>query len=394
MKLLSIFLGVLLSTINLSAQGIEFFEGTFEEALEIAKQQEKLIFVDCYTTWCGPCKRMKKYIFPNKKAGDFYNKNFINMAIDMESQMGKAFNMKYPVRAYPTLLFIDGEGNLVKTDIGGKPMELFIQMGETALKLDDRTETYEKEYEAGNRDFKFMLKFVKALNRADKPSTKIVYDYLNNGPAMTKENKARFIFEATSSSDSRLFEMMTEKQTQKIIIKLYSQNTFEDKIYEACWTTVKKGMEYNVSELYADAKNSYKKSLRKKYPKFESEVDMAVAKRNLDASSYLNSAKVYVKLIKNDSNKINELAIEMRDHFLKDEDIAAFAEKISREALKKEDSIENNMNYAKILLKNKKYSEGLIYLEMAITKSKNENIEDHLQDLTQLKRMAESMLKR
>jgi hypothetical protein len=101
-----------------------------------------------------------------------------------------------------------------------------------------------------------------------------------------------------------------------------------------------------------------------------------------------------VKLIKNDSDKINELAIEMRDHFLKDEDIAAFAEKISREALKKEDSIENNMNYAKILLKNKKYSEGLIYLEMAITKSKNENIEDHLQDLTQLKRMAESMLKR
>ena len=216
----------------------------------------------------------------------------------------------------------------------------------------------------------------------------------NYATAMTKENKARFIFEATSSSDSRLFEMMTEKQTQKIIIKLYSQNTFEDKIYEACWTTVKKGMEYNVSELYADAKNSYKKSLRKKYPKFESEVDMAVAKRNLDASSYLNSAKVYVKLIKNDSDKINELAIEMRDHFLKDEDIAAFAEKISREALKKEDSIENNMNYAKILLKNKKYSEGLIYLEMAITKSKNENIEDHLQDLTQLKRMAESMLKR
>ena len=65
-------------------KGIQFFKGTWNELLAEAKKQNKLIFVDVYTTWCRPCKVLDKDVFPNEKVGEFYNKNFINYKIDAE----------------------------------------------------------------------------------------------------------------------------------------------------------------------------------------------------------------------------------------------------------------------------------------------------------------------
>ena len=90
-----------------SAQGIVFFDGTWEQALEKAREEEKPIFVDAYTTWCGPCKMMTQRTFPDPQVGDLFNANFISVKIDMEQEAGLAFQRQYPVRAYPTLLFID-----------------------------------------------------------------------------------------------------------------------------------------------------------------------------------------------------------------------------------------------------------------------------------------------
>ena len=101
-------------SINTSyAEGIEFFHGTWEEALEKSKTQDKPIFVDAYTTWCGPCKRMAKTVFTQEAVGAFYNDNFICMKIDMEKPEGRKFQQKYPVSAYPTLYYIDGNGETI-----------------------------------------------------------------------------------------------------------------------------------------------------------------------------------------------------------------------------------------------------------------------------------------
>ena len=64
-------------------QGIEFFHGSWEEALAEAKKQEKPIFVDAFTTWCGPCKMMSRSVFTEEEVGTFFNENFISLKIDM-----------------------------------------------------------------------------------------------------------------------------------------------------------------------------------------------------------------------------------------------------------------------------------------------------------------------
>jgi len=78
----------LLFPIMCVSQGIQFESGSWADVLKKAKSQNKLIFVDAFTTWCGPCKKMTQNIFPDKNVGDFYNKNFINAKFDMEAGDG------------------------------------------------------------------------------------------------------------------------------------------------------------------------------------------------------------------------------------------------------------------------------------------------------------------
>jgi thiol-disulfide isomerase/thioredoxin len=85
---------------------------TFASILAKAKTEKKLVFMDAYASWCGPCKLMEKNVFTDKNVADFYNKNFINVRIDMEKGEGKELAMKYGVRSYPTFLFLNAEGEI------------------------------------------------------------------------------------------------------------------------------------------------------------------------------------------------------------------------------------------------------------------------------------------
>ena len=98
--------------------GINFLKISFEEALVMAKKENKLIFLDCYTTWCGPCKWLENNTFREEKVGEYFNNNFINIKIDMEKGEGKELNNRFAVSAYPTMLLINQHGELQKRLMG------------------------------------------------------------------------------------------------------------------------------------------------------------------------------------------------------------------------------------------------------------------------------------
>ena len=109
----------------LSAQGIGFQSDTlrFQAVLDKAKAENKLVFIDAYTSWCGPCKRMAKDIFPQKAVGEVYNAAFVNVKMDMEKGEGPGLAQKYGVRSYPTLLYIGADGKVVHNASGARPSE-------------------------------------------------------------------------------------------------------------------------------------------------------------------------------------------------------------------------------------------------------------------------------
>jgi len=113
--------------------GMKFFEGSWEEALAQAKEEDKLIFLDAYASWCGPCKLLKRNVFTQETVGDLYNESFINYAMDMEKGQGPLVARQYRVTAYPTLLFVDGDGNVVKKAVGYHPTDHFLALGKEVL---------------------------------------------------------------------------------------------------------------------------------------------------------------------------------------------------------------------------------------------------------------------
>ena len=117
-----------------SINEIEFRSLTLSEAKVLAEKSGKMIFIDCYTVWCGPCKWMAANSFQNEEVAALYNSNFINMKVEMEKDAdGKELAMKYEVRAYPTLLIIDSKGNLIRKEIGAKDANAMITFAKAAL---------------------------------------------------------------------------------------------------------------------------------------------------------------------------------------------------------------------------------------------------------------------
>ena len=118
-----------------SEDGIQFIESNWSKALQEAKKQKKLIFLDAYTSWCGPCKMLKRNTFPDKAVGELFNKNFVNVAIDMEKGDGPAVAEKFQVNAYPTLIIADAEGNVVTYVKGYIGPDQLIAFGKHGIKL-------------------------------------------------------------------------------------------------------------------------------------------------------------------------------------------------------------------------------------------------------------------
>lgn len=119
---------------NVKADGIQFIESNWKKALEEAQKQHKLIFLDAYASWCGPCKLLKRNTFPDKNAGSFFNENFISVAIDMEKGDGPALSEKFKVDAYPTLIIADARGNMITYTKGYMSPADLIEFGRFGLK--------------------------------------------------------------------------------------------------------------------------------------------------------------------------------------------------------------------------------------------------------------------
>lgn len=102
----------------------------WQEILEKAKKESKYIFLDCFTTWCGPCKRLEKEVYIIDSVGSFFNENFISVKMQMDKtkadpetvkaryQDASLIEKKHEIDAYPTLIFFNPNGEIVNREAG------------------------------------------------------------------------------------------------------------------------------------------------------------------------------------------------------------------------------------------------------------------------------------
>jgi len=162
-KIFILFILISVSCYGISQQtGVKFTHRlSWKEIKAKAKAENKYIFVDCFTTWCGPCRMISTQVFPSKEVGTFFNKNFINV----KAQMDKKPNDKDDVKAryadvdtitkigkvvnYPTFLYFNPEGELIHRQVGA-PFEpiLFINEAKAALNSSTQYISLKKKFES------------------------------------------------------------------------------------------------------------------------------------------------------------------------------------------------------------------------------------------------------
>lgn len=196
--------------LNLQAQelteGIVFMDNEpWQTVLEKAKDQNKPIFMDCYTTWCGPCKALSESIFPQKEVGDFFNPRFINVKYDMEKGDGKMLYEKYKdhIPGFPTLLLINPDGNVIHQMAGymeaGKLID-GMRAGSEGLSLF----ALQERYDAGERGLEFIESYVDALDAAvqDVRKAEVIREFIGAMDDFSKlENPVAWKIAGTSIRD-------------------------------------------------------------------------------------------------------------------------------------------------------------------------------------------------
>src|SRR5699024_3761760 len=121
---------IALFSVNAHSQNLIHYQQNkpWKALLKEAKAQDKLIFVDVYTDWCDPCKRMDKNVFSDKALAQRMDREFINYKLNAEKGMGPKLSKRYNVRLYPTYLFVNGDGTLVYRSQSYRPKPEFLKV--------------------------------------------------------------------------------------------------------------------------------------------------------------------------------------------------------------------------------------------------------------------------
>jgi thioredoxin-related protein len=214
-------------TIQHESSGIIWVDKlSWQQVKKKAKKENKYIFVDCFTTWCGPCKKMDKDVYANDSVGELLNAQFISVKLQMDSsktdnafiqswyKTAKEIGTTYRVAAYPTFLFFSPNGEIVSKDFGYKIPATFMQAAQDALNPSRQYYVLLRAYKKGKKDFVNMPYLITMSKQVGDtidymPLLTDYYAYilsLNKDKQFTKEN-IEFIASTLESSTQSPFAL-------------------------------------------------------------------------------------------------------------------------------------------------------------------------------------------
>ena len=210
---------ILLTGLSASAQNrsIAFIEKPWADIVAQAKAEKKLIFLDGYTSWCGPCKWMAANMFTKDTIADYYNKTFVCAHFDMEKGEGVQLAQAFRISAYPTLLFVNAEGEMVHKRVGApQTVQDYLEMGRIALTPGEGLGAMDKKYKEGDRDPQFMVKYLDRLQGAYTPVAEPLTAYFAGIPEEKLLDRGNWtlLFLYENNPDSREFIYLLQHQAE------------------------------------------------------------------------------------------------------------------------------------------------------------------------------------
>lgn len=275
-------------------RSIQFEHGTFSELLAKAKKENKMIFIDCYTTWCGPCKWMAKNVFTNDTAADFYNKNFVNAKIDMEQGEGIEIAKKYGIQAYPTLIYLDSDGTQMHRVCGSGSVTSFVADGEDAMSPNKQLASLTKTFHAAKSSSQFASPYFSKLDKACQSFDSEVTNYFSalNESEFTSRGNWELFYQYVTDYNSKTFQSFELKK--ETFSKLFPADSVESKLNQVygngLWAALQSK---NMSE-YELIKSKLQKSKTKEAEKILLQSEIAFQQNALNWSKYAVAVSDYI----------------------------------------------------------------------------------------------------
>jgi thiol-disulfide isomerase/thioredoxin len=229
------------SGINLTAQ-IDFREIVEEEewvsAIEDARESDKLIFLDIYATWCGPCKYLDKNVYTNLALGEFYNANYINLKMDGETPFGSSLARKYQLSAYPTMFYINAEEEIITRIVGVREADPLSEIGRVISQNHSRFQYFDENFSSGNltvdelKEYQRLLAAMEQSEKAEEVAAKIIPS-LGKQEILSEEYKD-LVINSASDMDSEVFKLVHENR--EIIDSLWTSQE-KDRFYAGVYNT-------------------------------------------------------------------------------------------------------------------------------------------------------------
>jgi thiol-disulfide isomerase/thioredoxin len=243
---------VLLLVSRFAVAEVTFEKLTLKEAVAKAAAEKKIVMVDFFTTWCGPCKMLDKQVYQGyKEFGDYAEKRFVAIKLDAEKE-GLDDAKTFKITAYPSVLFVDASGKEIDRVVGFDEPASYLQEVKNVVEGRSTIEYLIEQSKKNPKDLDLLLKI------AEK------YQYKSElEKAVSYFKQARSLAAATNSPLTEQIYMMLARAT-------YRTNLEDADAYLAAYPNGT-----GTSSVYAMKADYYK---RNKDPKQQFEMlDKAVA---------------------------------------------------------------------------------------------------------------------
>lgn len=375
--------------------GIQFSSGPLSDIQNLAKTKNKFIFIDCYTTWCGPCKWMEKNVFTDIGVGNFFNENFISIQVDMEKGEGINIAKKYGIKCYPTLLFIDYSGAVVYKVSGALDIKQFVDLGNVVLNLEEPFYKCEEKYLSGTANSNDFINYIKIQKGTCNQVDSLIKAYEETQHEIDYSNRSNWMIlqELVESADSKLFKyMVANRSMYDAKYSADSVNRVMIKVYETALI--------NYLWINEPDYEGFKK-MREKIEKVNQPVtDKIVARMNIffyeQQKDWDNYAKATIYFFDNfpekeDYNFLNNCAWTFYEHI---DDTGSLEKALSwiKTSVEIKSEYFNLDTYAALLYKLGKYDDALVRCKEAISDAQKNNID--YSETTKLQGLIEAKLKK
>lgn len=360
---------------------IHFLPITFDEAMIKAKADKKPIFLHAYASWCHYCTEMAEKVYTDINVANFYNKNFINIKMDMEKE-GKNLNKKLKVQNFPAHVFFDYPATTMMHRESGKKDALeMIMLGEAALDTTRQLRTFEKKYFAKTATTSEIYTYFKMLDRAGLDNQASINNYLSglSDADFIKQENWRILYDLFRDVEMPAFNRVILNR-DAFMLK-YTEDSIDNKILSlyngALMTRVQK-----LDTLGYD--NMILKLEKSKLTIANKIIDYAHLNRfkmKSDWKGYQAAAVPFIeKYCKSDYRRLNEVAYNFYERVI-DRDLLLKAESWAKEAVKMGDNVRHNYTLACIQYKLLKKEEAMNTCKRTIELAKKSGVETKTADL-------------